>query len=205
MLKGEAGHDWLVGMLGDDSIEGAQGIDVAVFGAQRAGYSLTQGLAGWTVTDTAVTADVDTLSGIERLRFADASVALDLDGNAGTVAKILGAVFGKTAVSDEVYAGIGLYYIDGGTSVEGLMQLAIGARLGAGASHRAIVDLLYTNVIGTAPSNEEAAEFVGLLDSQAFTVAGLGVYAADTDFNQLNIDLVGLAQTGLQYVPYSDG
>ena len=204
-LFGLAGDDTLTGGLGDDSIEGAQGIDVADFGAQRAGYSLTQGAAGWTVTDTAVTQDVDTLSGIERLRFADTSVALDLDGNAGTVAKILGAVFGKTAVSDEVYAGIGLYYLDGGTSVEGLMQLAIEARLGAGASHRAIVDLLYTNVIGSAPSNEEAAEFVGLLDSQAFTVAGLGVYAADTDFNQLNIDLVGLAQTGLQYVPYSDG
>ena len=204
-LFGLAGDDTLSGGLGDDSIEGAQGIDVAVFGGQRAGYSLARGLAGWTVTDTAVTPDVDTLSGIERLRFADASVALDLDGNAGTVAKILGAVFGEAAVSDEVYAGIGLYYIDGGTSDAGLMQLAIDARLGAGASHRAIVDLLYTNVIGSAPSNEEAAEFVGLLDSQAFTVAGLGVYAADTEFNQLNIDLVGLAQAGLEYVPYAEG
>ncbi len=204
-LYGLAGNDTLTGGPGDDSIEGAAGTDLVVFGGLRADFSLAKGSAGWTVTDTTAGEGTDTLSGIERLQFADVSVALDLDGSAGTVAKILGAVFGKAAVSDEVYAGIGLYYIDAGMSYEGLMQLAIDARLaqlGAGASHRAIVDLLYTNVIGSAPSNDEAAEFVGLLDSHAFTVAALGVHAADTNFNKLNVDLVGLAQTGLEYVPY---
>jgi hypothetical protein len=47
--------------------------------------------------------------------------------------------------------------------------------------------------------------FVGLLDSGAFTVPGLGVYAADYFMNLDNINLVGLAEQGLEYVPYVEG
>ena len=85
------------------------------------------------------------------------------------------------------------------------MQLAIDARLGAGASHPSVVDLLYTNVVGVPPGDVDRAYFVGLLDSKAFTVAGLGVMAADIDLNVANINLVGLAHQGLEYVPYSGG
>ena len=145
----------------------------------------------------------DTLANIERLKFEDASVAVDLSGLAGSVAKILGSVFGKAEVSNKAYVGIGLFYSDGGMSYENLMQLAIDARLGAGASHQAVVDLLYTNVVGVAPPEADRAYFVGLLDSKAFTVAGLGVMAADTDLNKVNIDLVGLANQGLEYVPFT--
>ena len=147
----------------------------------------------------------DKLSNVERLKFADTGIALDLSGNAGTVAKILGAVFGPAEVYNEVYAGIGLYYIDGGMTYESLMQLAIDARLGAGAGHAAVVDLLYTNVVGVPPGETDRAYFVGLLDTGAYTVAGLGVMAADIDLNVNNINLVGLAGTGLEYVPYFEG
>ena len=45
--------------------------------------------------------------------------------------------------------------------------------------------------------------FADLLDNGTFTVGGLGVLVADTELNQTNIKLVGLAQTGLEYVPLS--
>ena len=171
----------------------------------RGAYRLTRTAYGWDVDDTSGTEGNDKLSNVERLKFADMSIALDLSGNAGTVAKILGAVFGRAAVANEAYAGIGLYYVDGGMSYESLMQLAIDVRLGAGASHQAIVDLLYRNVVGSPPPADTAAYFVSLLDHQAFTVAGLGAMAADTDLNQTNVDLVGLAQQGLEYVPQVGG
>jgi hypothetical protein len=157
------------------------------------------------VDNTTGTEGNDKLSNVERLKFADTSIALDLSGNAGTVAKILGAVFGPAEVYNEVYAGIGLYYIDGGMTYESLMRLAIDARLGAGAGHQAVVDLLYTNVVGVPPGKADRAYFVGLLDTGAYTVAGLGVMAADIDLNVTNINLVGLASTGLDYVPYFEG
>ena len=81
------------------------------------------------------------------------------------------------------------------------MQAALAAKLGANASNTAVVNLLYTNVIGNAPGPAELALYKGLLDSGAMTQAALGVLAADTVFNTTKIDLTGLASTGIEYLP----
>jgi serralysin len=124
---------------------------------------------------------------------------LDIEGHAGTAAKVLGAVFGRSSVTNSEYAGIAISLLDGGMSYEQLMGLAINARLGASASHKEIVELLYINVAGVGPSAQERQHFEGLLGNGTFSVAALGVLAADTDLNQANIDLVGLAKSGLQF------
>jgi hypothetical protein len=82
------------------------------------------------------------------------------------------------------------------------MQLAIDEQLGRFASHEKVVNLLYTQVVGQAPSAEVRQSFVSLLDSKVHSVGSLGVLAANTDINRSNIDLVGLAQTGLAYLPF---
>ena len=73
------------------------------------------------------------------------------------------------------------------------------------ANHTAVVELLYGNVVGVPPSAGDRDYFVGLLDNSVYTVAGLGIMAADIDLNLTNINLVGLAQQGLEYLPYSIG
>ncbi len=141
---------------------------------------------------------------VEKIKFLDLSVAWDLNGDAGEVAKTLGAVFGKDAVNNKSFAGIGLHFVDDlNFSYPSLMELAINARLGANATHAQVVDLLYTNVVGQAPDAATRKTFTDLLDNGTFTVGGLGVLAADTELNQVNINLVGLAQTGLEYTPFS--
>ena len=145
----------------------------------------------------------DQLVHVERLRFADESLALDLNANAGLVAKTLGAVFGKSAITNKDYAGIGLHFVDDlHYNYADLMQLAINARLGANPSSNQVVDLLYTNVVGQAPDANTRKAFADLLDNHTFTVASLGVLAADTDLNKTNINLVGLTQTGLEYAAF---
>ena len=109
-LVGSAGNDQLAGYAGDDVLDGGGGIDLARYNGQRAEAMWHKTSAGWTVTSAPD--DTDMLINVERLKFSDISVALDLSGNAGTVAKTLGAVFGSAETSNEVYAGIGLYYID---------------------------------------------------------------------------------------------
>lgn len=197
---GTAGNDLLMGSSGNDRLAGGAGIDVAVYSTPRTAATLVRTTGGHTVNTTVD--GTDTLSSVERLQFSDINVALDLAGNAGKVAKILGAVFGKAEVANGVYAGIGLYYIDGGMTYESLMRFAIDARLGTAAGHDSVVDLLYTNVVGAAPGDADRSYFVGLLDSGAFTVPGLGVYAADYFLNLDNINLVGLTEQGLEYAPY---
>ena len=86
---------------------------------------------------------------------------------------------------------------------ESLMQLAIDARLGAGASHPAVVDLLYTNVVGIAAMR--TGTFRRPAGSRRIHGGGLGVMAADIDINRNNIDLVGLSQQGLEFVLYAGG
>jgi alpha-tubulin suppressor-like RCC1 family protein len=197
-LFGTIGNDTLYGRGGNDSLNGGAGTDTALYSGNRASYTTTKTATGWTVSSAAE--GVDTLTNIERLKFADTTLALDLAGNAGTTAKILGAVFGKASVSNKAYMGIGLDYLDNQSySYAQLMQLALEARLGQNASYGAVVDLLYSNVVGVLPGNAEHNYYVGLLNAKTFTPASLGVLAAETTENTLNINLLGLVSTGIDY------
>lgn len=93
--------------------------------------------------------------------------------------------------------GIGISLLDGGMSYEALMGLALNA---AGAtSSTSVVNLLWTNLFGTAPSASDAQPYVAMLNQKTMSAAQLGVLAADLDLNAQNINLVGLADTGLAY------
>ena len=197
-LFGTVGNDTLYGRGGNDSLNGGAGTDTALYSGNRASYTTTKTATGWTVSSAAE--GVDTLTNIERLKFADTTLALDISGNAGTTAKILGAVFGRASVSNKAYMGIGLDYLDNQSySYTQLMQLALDARLGPNASYDAVVDLLYSNVVGMLPGTADHNYYVGLLNAKTFTPASLGVLAAETTENTLNINLLGLASTGIGY------
>lgn len=202
-LKGMRGSDTLQGGAGNDVLDGGKGVDTAVFAGLRKDYVLSSVVqnVSMAVTDTAAArVGVDSLVGIERLVFSDAKVAVDLGGHAGQVVKILGAVFGAGAVANKAFVGIGLSYSDGGMSYADLMQLAIDARLGGRGSSTDVVNLLYTNVVGSAPDAGTLAYYKGLLDTGTYTQGALGVLAAETSINTANINLVGLAQTGVEFV-----
>ena len=213
-LVGGAGNDTIDGGLGDDRLEGdagsdtltgGLGTDTAVYLSPRANYKVEKTSTGWRVTDTVGTDGVDTLQGIERLSFANRQVALDLDGHAGSVARVLGAVFGDTSVlAHPDYVGIGLYYMDTlGYSAKDLAGLALGAKLGASPTPEQVVDLLYTNVMHQVPGPTDRDAFVNLLTSGIYTYAGLTDLAALTSQNATNIQLAGLDNTGLDYLSTS--
>lgn len=142
----------------------------------------------------------DLLFGVERLVFADANVALDIEGNAGKAAKLLGAVFGPNAAEIPEYAGQAIALFDAGNSYEMLMEMALNMRLGPGASDTAVVRLLYTNVVGYAPSEADIRPYLGVLQEGNATRASLGVMAAETMLNAEHLDFVGLAARGIEYI-----
>jgi hypothetical protein len=206
IIEGGAGRDTLTGFGGDDVLIGKEALDSARYHGNAAEYHLAKRPdESWLIEHTnGGWEGSDALIDIERILFSNTALALDLNGNAGITAKILGAVFGPESISNKVYAGIGLHLLDNGMHFEELMQLAIETALGADATnHAMVVNLLYENVVGFAPSAEEAAYYVELLDHSIYTTASIGVMAADTPLNQANIDLVGLTQTGLEYWPVS--
>jgi Ca2+-binding RTX toxin-like protein len=195
------GNDVLIGAKGNDILDGGQGIDTAVINAKRSDVQIE--LDKGAVKVTSQEDGIDTLKGIERIKFNDYNIALDIDGNAGSVAKILGIVFGPQAVKNKEYAGIGLDLMDRGMTFEELTLVAIQTALGNNISNAAVVNLLYSNAAGSPPSAGELATYEELLQNGTFTFASLGKLAANHEMNQVNIGLVGLAMTGLDYLPVS--
>jgi len=195
-VTGNQANNLLVLGLGANTADGGGGIDTVQYGASRGSYSVSGNGSSLQVTGGSVS---DTLSNVERLAFTDGKLAFDLGGNAGIAAKILGAVFDAPAIANAGYVGIGLSYLDAGTSYQDLMTFALDARLGGARSNAQVVDLLYANVAGVAPTADQAAPYVAQLNSGALTQGALGVFAAETAENAAQINLVGLAQTGIPY------
>lgn len=196
-VNGTDGDDVLVPTSGGCAVNGGPGIDTMVYGGPRASYAFSQSTFGLQVTVAADSFDV--LSGVERITFADANVAIDIDGNAGTVARILGAVFGADLVGNPTYVGIGLKLVDSGLSFQTLMQYALDIRLGTAPTDKQLVDLLYANVMGTPPSADVEGYYVHELQQGTYTQNQLAVLAASTPQNAMHIGLTGLASEGLLY------
>ncbi|WP_374433601.1 M10 family metallopeptidase C-terminal domain-containing protein [Inhella sp.] len=199
-LDGGDGNDTLRGSGGADLLDGGAGIDTAKYSGSAELFEIFITDQGWLLRDTTNAEGSDTLVNIERLAFPDAHVALDLDGNAGITALILGAVFGAEAVYEPEYVGIGLSLLDSGMSDDALMQLAIEARFGRAPSNNELVDLLYFNLLGVHPGQDELNYFAGLI-KPGFSQVDLAWLAATQDINFENIDFVGLAQYGLFFEP----
>jgi hypothetical protein len=200
-INGGTGAVTVQESAGDDVINGGTGGTNTVVYNNVTSNALIVGSTGTTATvQKASIGGTDTLNHVQRVHFADTNVALDVDGNAGLTAKILGAVFGQGSLSNAGYVGIGLSYLDSSTSTTkyaDLMQLALNA---AGATtSTAEVNLLYTNLLHAAPTAAQAAPYIAMLDSGATTAAALGTMAADSGVNVSNINLVGLQHTGIHY------
>lgn len=200
-IKGTAFADTIVASKGPQSIDGLGGVDRVVLAGARSDFSLAKTPSGYSLDELGGATTVD-MQAVERLQFADTLLALDTgyEERGGQVAMILGAVFGRESVGNAYFVGIGLQLMDGGMGFQDLMQLALTFRLGAGFSNEAEVDLLYFNLVGALPPPDSRAHFVGLLDRGELSQSLLGVIAAQHVLNTNNINLAGLADTGLPYV-----
>ena len=150
------------------------------------------------MTDKRSNADgMDVLTNMERLKFLDKSVAIDLDGHAGIAVKVIGAVFGKDAVKNPGLVGIGLSYLDNDMSYSELGLLALNA-VGATSSD-AIVSKLWFNLVGSTASASDKAPYIKML-ADGMKAGDLVLMAGDLSLNANNIGLVGLMQSGVEFV-----
>lgn len=214
-LFGLDGNDLLEGGLGNDFIDGGAGLDTVKvddqFGLPNLrNYSLAKSTDGsWNVSfigptitkyPSPATNGTDTLTNVERLHFSDKSFAIDLGGNAGKAAKVIGAVLGSAFVSNPTFVGIGLDYLDKGMSYSDLGALALKA-VGA-SSNDSIVSIIWRNVVGFEANADQKASYIKMLDD-GMKAGDLVVMASDLSLNTIKINLTGLAQSGLEYLPVS--
>ena len=186
--------------LAADKVTGTNFIDVVKQFSTLSATQLTKNNDGsWLVQNKISPTNSDTLVNVERIEFNDITVALDVSGPAGQVAKILGSVFGKSYVSNTEFAGIGFAYLDGGMSYLDLCGLAAGA---AGLSTPdLLVTTLLRNTTGTEPTALSKSSYLQSISSGA-SYASVVQQIADSSANAQSIKLTDLANTGLAYTPY---
>ena len=178
---------------------GGTGLNTLVFPDTFSNYSIqNQGNNNFSVTYNTNGA-VDSVKSFSRLEFKDIGVAYDLNGAAGQVAKILGGVFGPSAITNKSFVGIGLGYLNQGMSYPNLIGLALNAALGSNFSNAAEVTLLFKNLAGVSPSAQDLNTWTTQISNGTYTQTSLAQFACDNAINTTNIKLTGLAQTGLAY------
>ena len=198
-LEGDDRDNLLIGGLGNDDLRGGLGVDTALFSGGRQHYVITRTATNMFVQDQRDFGyGVDTLDAVERLEFDDLNLAIDIDGSAGLTAKTLAAVIGEEGLSNKEYVGIGLQLFDAGQSLASVCELALAA-VGA-TTNEAVVNLLYTNLYGEAPTAEVAQPFIDALTNGEYSKGVIASAAAELTDDLGVIDLVGLAETGIEYV-----
>ncbi|MGA1581122.1 MAG: right-handed parallel beta-helix repeat-containing protein [Luminiphilus sp.] len=192
-----------------EQVAGSTGIDSRPFRGTRDEYSLKTVDGALLVSDSVAGRDgAQSLSDIERLHFADGGLALDLDAsqNAGKTALFFGAV-AYDRLTDKSAFGTILHFVDNGYSdLTSLSQFAIDAGvirdLAGGESDEALARLVSRNILGEEPQ-AVIDLLVDFMDGTqaSFSHAQFLATVAALDVNQERVDLVGIAQTGMEYVP----
>ena len=200
-LFGNTQNNVITGNGGSDTIDGGDGTDIAIYSESLSAITLSSSKEDDSVTweITLATGDKDTLVNVERLSFNDTRVALDLDGHAGSTAKLLGAFLGSAGVLNKSFVGIGLQYLDAGGTYESLMELAISTVFGETPNSRSVVATFYQNLTGQQAPESVIDTYADLLDNGDLSLLSLSMQVADNEINLSNINLVGLSFTGIEY------
>ena len=201
------GNDRLTGGAGNDLLDGGNGVDCAVFNVDREQATLS--FNGLYFAINSLAEGNDRLISIERVEFSNGYLALDIAGHAGQAARTIGALFGAAALKDKALVGAELHLLDEGMGYSELVAAALktplfkqlaGAAQGV-VSNSQFVSLVYKNLVGVLPGADDLSLYVGLLDNGTFTQETLAYAASEHALNAANIDLVGLATTGIAFTP----
>ncbi|MES2299086.1 MAG: M57 family metalloprotease [Pseudomonadota bacterium] len=203
VLTGSASDDNFIGGAGNDYMYGRAGFDVAVYAGQRADFTV-QNNGGWfSVQDMAGNEGLDVLVDIERIRFADGAVALDLDGAAGKLYRLYKAAFDRTP--DQAGFSYWLAALDHGSSVQ-TVAAAFGAsveftQLYGGEGHFDVfLSSLYAHVLHRPPDQGGADWWRATYASGGVSLADVLISFAESAENQAQ--LVGVIGNGIPYTPW---
>lgn len=200
------GNDQITLLGGAHTVDGGAGTDTVRLSMTRADATIQRiGTSNsYTVTDKAGT--VDQLTGVERIAFADATVALDVDGSAGQVYRIYQAAFNRTP--DKGGLGYWINAMDHGASfasvAQGFLDSSEYHKAYDGVkSNRELVTKYYENILHRTPDAGGLDFWAGVLDNKAAGTAD--VLASISDSAENKAGLIGVIGNGFEYTPYGQG
>jgi hypothetical protein len=160
VFNGSEIADRFQGDRGNDMLDGRAGIDVVQFRRPLNSYIIEFGIVAKVVDKTQSRDGVDTLTSIERLRFTDGVLALDItlpgqgESNAGSAYRLYEAAFNRTP--DNPGLAFWIKAIDGGVTPVQAAQGFVNSDefrqvYGANPTAQQLVTGFYTNILGRAP------------------------------------------------------
>ena len=196
-------NDTIKGQPGTDFFDGGLGLDTVVYNGPMERYTINKTGNRYVVSEPTGSDDTDYLINIERLQFSNTKVALDMTGNAGEAARLIGALLGPSYVKDKALAGVVIGLLDQNYSTQTIATLGLGTStyigLAGSSSNEDFVKHVFKNVIGRPPVEAELQTYVSML-SAGTSQAALAVMAADTEFTAEKIGLAGLIQNGWEFI-----
>jgi hypothetical protein len=184
-----------------NTVDGGAGIDTLVFSASKASFSITQSGSNWIVTNGVET---DTIVNVERLQFSDVKHAIDMTGNAGTVAKLIATMWGESYLTSKDFVGAGLQFADQGKTEVQLADLAANtSQFQARAGSSSNADFVHTIAANLGYSGDVTG-YISQLDGGQTTKGALAAMAADymasTMSDTTHVQLMGVMHGGIDYV-----
>lgn len=202
-LYGDEGDDHLYGSNGNDHIYGGVGKDDAYYEGNHTEYMLMRTGSALQLEDSNTLRDgTDTLESVERIHFADISLAFDTGAGdiAGEAYRMYQAALDRTP--DLEGLGHWIRVLESGQSLETVASGFINSeefqqKYGAATSAEEFVTLLYNNVLDRDPDPEGLNNWVNALESginsRESTVVG---FSESQEFINMTVQLVG---NGVQY------
>jgi hypothetical protein len=198
------------GRVGDGTVDvtvdvtGTAGIDTYTVGGASTEYTVTK-TAGKIELDSTLATNVEfILADHERVVFTDKAVAFDATGRAGDVYALLAAALGVSDVT-KAYTGVGIALADAGWTNKQLATALLATDVykadAGGVSDETFIKHVYKNVMGTNATYAETQSLLTWMSTNKYSQADVLITASELPSFETAIGLVGLATTGIEYIP----
>lgn len=200
-VEGGSGNDALKATGSGQFIDAGNGIDTVNYPSALANYTISNQNGQFSVAFNRGMGP-DRLNNVERLHFADADIALDIQGNAGQAYRLYQAAFNRAP--DKVGLGYWIGALDRGASLTAVGKnfidsLEFKQLYGTGLSDAEFVNQLYHNVLHRDGEAGGVTFWNNALHNGA-SRADLLMSFSESAENQLA--LIGTINNGILYTPY---
>lgn len=190
----------------DVDVTGTAGVDTYTINGDSDDYTVSSDNGDITVASDLVSNFTFNLADHERVVFDDKAIAFDVTGDAGDIYALLGAALGVSDISEE-YMGAGLYLKELGWSdkriAEQLLKTDTYKLDAGGVSDETFVKHVWKNIFGTDATFAQVKEVTDVMAAGNYSQADILLVAANHATFQTTINLVGMASTGIDYIPYA--
>jgi hypothetical protein len=185
----------------NDTFNGTGAIDDVTFSGNRANFTIVSN-GNHTFTVSQANGSIDTLFNIDRIRFDDASIALDIDGHGGQAYGLYQAVFNR--LPDAGGLGYWVNALDTGAALIDVTNTFISSpefvATYSSLGTNDFVKLLYVNILHRTAEAGGLTYWTGVLDSGATDRANVVLnFSASAEFQGNLVQAVG---NGFSYTPF---